>query len=434
MPQKRHATVGVKVGKVQVGGGAPVVVQSMTNTDTADAAATAQQCLELAQAGSELVRITVNMPEAAAQVAEIKQRLLDAGCDAPVIGDFHYNGHVLLTKYPDCARALDKYRINPGNVGHGQRRDEQFATICKVARDNGKPVRIGVNGGSLNQELVMQKMQENTDKDLGKTSEDIINECMVLSALQSTELAIESGLRKDQIIISCKVSRPRDLVDIYRDLAAKTDQPLHLGLTEAGMGAKGLVWSAASMGILLAEGIGDTVRVSLTPRPNGDRREEVYAACELLQSLGLRTFAPSVTACPGCGRTTSTTFQELAESIQAYIRDNMPEWKRNYEGVEELKLAVMGCIVNGPGESKAANIGISLPGTGETPRCPVYIDGQKFTTLEGNYDQLSAAFQALVNDYIAAKYPKRETPLPSSAVPASADHVTVTKRSLRVLA
>jgi (E)-4-hydroxy-3-methylbut-2-enyl-diphosphate synthase len=434
MPEKRHVTVGVKVGKVQVGGGAPVVVQSMTNTDTADAAATAQQCLELAQAGSELVRITVNMPEAAAQVAEIKQRLLDAGCDAPVIGDFHYNGHVLLTKYPDCARALDKYRINPGNVGHGQRRDEQFATICKVARDNGKPVRIGVNGGSLNQELVMSRMQENTDKNLGKSSEEIINECMVLSALQSTELAIESGLRKDQIIISCKVSRPRDLVDIYRDLAAKTDQPLHLGLTEAGMGAKGLVWSAASMGILLAEGIGDTVRVSLTPRPNGDRREEVYAACELLQSLGLRTFAPSVTACPGCGRTTSTTFQELAESIQAYIRDNMPEWKRHYEGVEELKLAVMGCIVNGPGESKAANIGISLPGTGETPRCPVYIDGQKFTTLEGNYDQLSAAFQALVNDYIAAKYPKRETPLPISATSVSGGHVTITKRSLRVLA
>ncbi len=434
MLHKRHTTVGVKVGKVLVGGGAPVVVQSMTNTDTADAAATAKQCLELAQAGSELVRITVNMPEASAKVAEIKQRLLDAGCDVPVIGDFHYNGHVLLTKYPDCAQALDKYRINPGNVGHGQRRDEQFATICKVARDNGKPVRIGVNGGSLNQELVMSRMQENTDKNLGKTSEEIINECMVLSALQSTELALESGLRKDQIIISCKVSRPRDLVDIYRDLAAKTDQPLHLGLTEAGMGAKGLVWSAASMGILLGEGIGDTVRVSLTPRPNGDRREEVYAACELLQSLGLRTFAPSVTACPGCGRTTSTTFQELAESIQDYIRDNMPEWKRHYEGVEELKLAVMGCIVNGPGESKAANIGISLPGTGETPRCPVYIDGQKFTTLEGNYDQLSSAFQALVNDYIAAKYPKRETPLPASAIPASGDHVAVTKRSLRVLA
>lgn len=411
-----------------------MVVQSMTNTDTADVAATAQQCLELAQAGSELVRITVNVPEAATAVPEIKKRLLDAGCNVPVIGDFHYNGHVLLTKYPDCARDLDKYRINPGNVGHGQRRDEQFATICKVARDNGKPVRIGVNGGSLNQELVMLKMQENTDRDLGKTSEDIINECMVLSAIQSTELAIESGLRKDQIIISCKVSRPGDLISIYRDLSAKTDQPLHLGLTEAGMGAKGLVWSAASMGILLEDGIGDTIRVSLTPRPSGDRRDEVYAACELLQSLGLRSFAPSVTACPGCGRTTSSTFQELAESIQGYIRDKMPEWKREYEGVEELKLAVMGCIVNGPGESKASNIGISLPGTGEAPRCPVYIDGQKFTTLEGTYDELSAAFQALVNDYVATKYHKRETPLPASAVTAAPAAVAASKTSLRVIA
>ncbi|MBZ5500992.1 MAG: flavodoxin-dependent (E)-4-hydroxy-3-methylbut-2-enyl-diphosphate synthase [Acidobacteriia bacterium] len=431
MVQNRHNTVRVQVGKIQVGGGAPVVVQSMTNTDTADAATTAQQCLELAQAGSELVRITVNVPEAAAAVPEIKKRLLDAGCDVPLIGDFHYNGHVLLTKYPDCARALAKYRINPGNVGHGQRRDEQFATICKVARDHNKPVRIGVNGGSLNQELVMHKMQENTDRNLGKTSEDILNECMVLSALESTALAIESGLRKDQIIISCKVSRPVDLVSIYRDLASQTDQPLHLGLTEAGMGAKGLVWSAASMGILLSEGIGDTIRVSLTPRPGGDRREEVYAACELLQSLGLRTFAPSVTACPGCGRTTSTTFQELAESIQGYIRENMPEWKRHYEGVEELKLAVMGCIVNGPGESKSVNIGISLPGTGESPRCPVYIDGQKFTTLEGTYDQLSAAFQALVNDYIATKYPKRETPLPAIHTPHAA---APEKSSLRVIA
>jgi (E)-4-hydroxy-3-methylbut-2-enyl-diphosphate synthase len=406
---QRHKTYGVRVGKVQVGGGAPVVVQSMTNTDTADPAGTAQQCLELAQAGSELVRITVNMPEAAAAVPEIKKRLLDVGCDVPIIGDFHYNGHVLLTKYPECARLLDKYRINPGNVGHGQRRDEQFATICKVARDNGKPVRIGVNGGSLNQELVMRKMQENTDDDLGKTSEEILNECMVLSAIQSTELALECGLRNDQIIISCKVSRPLDLIEIYRDLARKTEQPLHLGLTEAGMGAKGLVWSSASMGVLLAEGIGDTVRVSLTPRPGGDRREEVYAACELLQALGLRAFAPSVTACPGCGRTTSTTFQQLAESIQGYIRDKMPDWKREYEGVEELKLAVMGCIVNGPGESKAANIGISLPGTGETPRCPVYIDGQKFATLEGTYDELSVAFQKLVDDYISTKYAKRET-------------------------
>src|SRR6202142_2135495 len=421
MTEKRHQTVGVQVGKVQVGGGAPVVVQSMTNTDTADVASTTQQCLELAQAGSELVRITVNMPESAAAVPEIKKRLLDAGCD------------VLVTKFPDCARALDKYRINPGNVGHGQRRDEQFATICRVARDNGKPVRIGVNGGSLNQELVMQKMQENTDRDLGKTSEEIVNECMVLSALQSTELALESGLRKDQIIISCKVSRPRDLIEIYRDLAKKTDQALHLGLTEAGMGAKGLVWSAASMGILLDEGIGDTVRVSLTPRPGGDRRDEVYAACELLQSLGLRAFAPSVTACPGCGRTTSSTFQELAESIQGYIRDKMPEWKRHYEGVEEMKLAVMGCIVNGPGESKAANIGISLPGTGESPRCPVYIDGKHFNTLEGNYDELSAAFQKLVDDYISTKNAKRKNPLPEVSVPVPAA-TAAAKSALRVLA
>ncbi|MFZ0640171.1 MAG: flavodoxin-dependent (E)-4-hydroxy-3-methylbut-2-enyl-diphosphate synthase [Candidatus Acidiferrales bacterium] len=414
---QRHKTVGVKVGKVQVGGGAPVVVQSMTNTDTVDAASTAKQYLELAQAGSELVRVTVNIPEAAAAVPEIKQRVLDAGCDTPLIGDFHYNGHVLLTKYPDCAKALDKYRINPGNVGKGARRDEQFSTICKIAVDNGKPVRIGVNGGSLNQELVMRKMQENTDRDLGHTSEDIINECMVLSALESTELALACGLRKDQIIISCKVSRPRDLISIYRELARKTDQPLHLGLTEAGMAAKGLVWSASSMGVLLAEGIGDTVRVSLTPRPGGDRRDEVYAACELLQALGLRSFAPSVTACPGCGRTTSSTFQELAESIQNYIRDKMPEWKTKYEGVEELKLAVMGCIVNGPGESKAANIGISLPGTGEEPSCPVYIDGEKFVTLKGTYDELSAAFQKLVDDYVETKYSKRSSAREDSAHP-----------------
>ncbi|MGA2484303.1 MAG: flavodoxin-dependent (E)-4-hydroxy-3-methylbut-2-enyl-diphosphate synthase [Candidatus Acidiferrales bacterium] len=403
----RRKTYGVKVGHVLVGGGALVVVQSMTNTDTADVTGTTQQCLELAQAGSELLRVTVNVPEAAAAVPEIKKRLLDAGCRAPVIGDFHYNGHVLLTKYPECARALDKYRINPGNVGAGQRRDEQFSTICKVARDNGKPVRIGVNAGSLNQELVMRKMQENTDKDLGLSSEEIINECMVLSALESTALALECGLRHDQIIISCKTSRPRDLITVYRALAARTEQPLHLGLTEAGMGMKGTVWSAASIGVLLYDGIGDTIRVSLTPRPGGDRREEVYIACELLQALGLRSFSPSVTACPGCGRTTSTTFQELAESVQSYIREMMPVWKTQYEGVEEMTLAVMGCIVNGPGESKAANIGISLPGTGEAPRCPVYIDGQKFTTLEGTYDDLAAAFQALVDNYISTKYPRK---------------------------
>jgi (E)-4-hydroxy-3-methylbut-2-enyl-diphosphate synthase len=404
---KLHKTIGVRVGNVQVGGGAPVVVQSMTMTDTADAASTARQCIELAESGSEMVRVTVNVPEAAAAVPEIKKRMLDAGVTAPLIGDFHYNGHLLLTRFPACADALDKYRINPGNVGTGKRRDEQFATICGVARDRNKPVRIGVNGGSLNQELVVTKMQENTDRKLDRTSEDIINECMVLSAVQSTELALESGLRRDQIIISCKTSRPRDLIAVYRDLARKTDQPLHLGLTEAGMGAKGLVWSASAMGILLNEGIGDTIRVSLTPKPGGDRREEVYAACELLQALGLRSFSPSVTACPGCGRTTSSTFQELAERTQAYIRERMPEWKTQYQGVETMTLAVMGCVVNGPGESKAASIGISLPGTGEEPSCPVYIDGQHATTLRGTYEELDAAFRQLLETYVATKYPRR---------------------------
>ncbi|MDQ2969894.1 MAG: flavodoxin-dependent (E)-4-hydroxy-3-methylbut-2-enyl-diphosphate synthase [Acidobacteriota bacterium] len=415
MERRRHATVGVRVGLLQVGGGAPVVVQSMANTDTSDVASTSRQCIELAQAGSEMVRVTVNVPEAAQAVPEIKKQMLDAGVEAPLIGDFHYNGHVLLSKFPACAAALDKYRINPGNVGKGARRDEQFSTICRIAGDNAKPVRIGVNGGSLNQELVMEKMQENTDRELGRTSEEIINDCMVLSALQSTDLALQSGLRRDQIIISCKVSRPLDLISVYRDLASRTDQPLHLGLTEAGMGMKGLVWSSSAMGVLLNEGIGDTVRVSLTPRPGGDRREEVYAACELLQSLGIRSFSPSVTACPGCGRTTSTTFQELAERIQGYVRDKMPEWKTRYEGVEEMTLAVMGCVVNGPGESKAASIGISLPGTGEEPHCPVYIDGEHFTTLKGSSEELARAFRALVDDYVATKYRKRE---PSRAVSA----------------
>jgi len=404
---KLHRTVGVKVGPIQVGGGSPIVVQSMTMTDTAEAAATAQQCIELAEAGSEMVRVTVNLPEAAAAVPEIKQRMLDAGVTAPLIGDFHYNGHLLLTRFPACARALDKYRINPGNVGTGRRRDEQFATICKVAVEHGKPVRIGVNGGSLNQELIVAKMQENTDRDLGRTSEEIINECMVLSAVQSTELAIESGLRKNQIIISCKTSRPRDLIAVYRQLARQTDQPLHLGLTEAGMGMKGLVWSASAMGILLNEGIGDTIRVSLTPRPGGDRRDEVFAACELLQSLGLRSFAPSVTACPGCGRTTSSTFQELAERTQDYIRERMPQWRTEYEGVEEMTLAVMGCVVNGPGESKAASIGISLPGTGESPNCPVYIDGQHVTTLRGTYEELAESFRELIDSYVATRFARK---------------------------
>jgi (E)-4-hydroxy-3-methylbut-2-enyl-diphosphate synthase len=329
----------------------------------------------------------------------------DAGCLAPLIGDFHYNGHLLLTRYPETARALDKYRINPGNVGTGRRRDEQFTTICKVAVEHQKPVRIGVNGGSLNQELVVSRMQANTDLGLGRTSEAIINECMIVSALESTDLALEAGLTRNQIIISCKVSRPRDLIAVYRDLAAKTGQPLHLGLTEAGMGVKGIAWSASALAILLNEGIGDTIRVSLTPRPGGDRREEVYAACEILQALGLRSFAPSITACPGCGRTTSTTFQELAERVQSYVRLKMPEWKQTRPGVEAMTVAVMGCVVNGPGESKAANIGISLPGTGEAPNCPVYIDGRHVTTLRGTYEELAAAFQSLVDDYVDSHYP-----------------------------
>jgi (E)-4-hydroxy-3-methylbut-2-enyl-diphosphate synthase len=405
VPARLHRTIGVRVGRIQVGGGAPVVVQSMTLTDTADAAATARQCVELADAGSEMVRVTVNTPEAAAAVPEIKQRMLDAGCTAPLIGDFHYNGHLLLTRHPGAARALDKYRINPGNVGTGRRRDEHFATICRVAVEHDKPVRIGVNGGSLNQELVMAKMQENTDRLLGHTSEQIINECMVLSALQSTELAQESGLGRDHIIISCKVSRPRDLIAVYRDLSKRTDQPLHLGLTEAGMGAKGIAWSASALGILLNEGIGDTIRVSLTPKPGGDRREEVYVACEILQALGLRSFSPAITACPGCGRTTSSTFQELAERVQGYVRTQMPEWKRTHPGVEAMTVAVMGCVVNGPGESKAANIGISLPGTGEAPSCPVFVDGVHTTTLSGSYEELAAAFQRLIDQYVERRYP-----------------------------
>ena len=402
-----YRTTGVRVGDVQIGGGAKVVVQSMTITDTADAEATANQCIELTDAGSELVRITVNTPAAAEAVPEIRHRMLDRGCRTPLIGDFHYNGHLLLSRYPACAEALAKYRINPGNVGTGNRRDEQFVTICKIARDAGKPVRIGVNGGSLNQDLVMAKMQENTGRRLDRSSEEIINACMVISALESTALALEAGLSADQIVISCKVSSPRDLIAIYRELARQTTQPLHLGLTEAGMGLKGQIWSAAAMGILLEEGIGETIRVSLTPRPGGDRRDEVYAACELLQSLGLRSFAPSITACPGCGRTTSSTFQELAEQIQQHVRDMMPVWKTRYDGVEEMRVAVMGCVVNGPGESKAANIGISLPGTGEEPSCPVYVDGRHTTTLRGSSDELAKAFRQLVDDYVEQRYAKK---------------------------
>ncbi|HNU83392.1 MAG TPA: flavodoxin-dependent (E)-4-hydroxy-3-methylbut-2-enyl-diphosphate synthase [Thermoanaerobaculia bacterium] len=402
----RATTHPVLVGGVRIGGGAPIVVQSMTATDTADVAATVRQCHELARAGSELVRVTVNVPAAAAAVPEIRRRLDDLGCDVPLIGDFHYNGHLLLTEHPDCAAALAKYRINPGNVGFGDRRDEQFATICRIAVERGKPVRIGVNAGSLDQELVMAKMQENTDRGLGRSAEEIYADCMVISALQSTEAALACGLTEEQIVISCKVSRPPELVTVYRELARRTRQPLHLGLTEAGMGIKGVAWSAAALGVLLAEGIGDTIRVSLTPRPGGDRRDEVEAACEILQALGLRAFAASVTACPGCGRTTSTTFQELALRVQEYVRERLPAWKRERAGVEELKLAVMGCVVNGPGESKMANIGISLPGTGEAPTCPVFVDGRKHATLSGSPEELATQLIAIIEEYVSTHYPR----------------------------
>ncbi|MDX1630365.1 MAG: flavodoxin-dependent (E)-4-hydroxy-3-methylbut-2-enyl-diphosphate synthase [Thermoanaerobaculia bacterium] len=402
----REGTHRVSVGAVALGGGAPVVVQSMTNTDTADVEATVRQIRELVEAGSEMVRVTVNVDEAARAVPEIKARLVDGGVTAPLIGDFHYNGHLLLTRHPECVKALDKLRINPGNVGFGRKKDEQFATIVAVAAEHDKPVRIGVNGGSLDQALVTEKMEENTRRDLGKTSEEILNECMVISALESTSRALDHGLSEDRIVISCKVSRPRDLITVYRELAAKTRQPLHLGLTEAGMGRKGIVWSTSALSVLLAEGIGDTIRISLTPRPGGDRREEVAVACEILQALELRSFAPSITACPGCGRTTSTIFQELAVRIEEYVRERTPEWRERYPGFEELKLAVMGCVVNGPGESKAADIGISLPGTGEAPHCPVYVDGEPFTKLRGTYEELAEQFQILVEDYVASRWGK----------------------------
>jgi (E)-4-hydroxy-3-methylbut-2-enyl-diphosphate synthase len=407
-PAPRSLTHPVRIGGVVLGGGAPVVVQSMANTDTADAAATARQCSELAEAGSELVRITVNVPEAARAVPEIRRRLDDLGCGVPLVGDFHYNGHLLLTQFPECARTLDKLRINPGNVGRGKRRDEQFATICGVARDVGRPVRIGVNAGSLDPELVVAKMQENTDRDLGKSSEEVIRDCMLLSALDSTEQALACGLAENQIVISCKLSRPVDLIAVYRELAQRTRQPLHLGLTEAGIGVKGIAWSASALAVLLAEGIGDTIRVSLTPRPGGDRREEVRVACEILQALGLRSFAPQVTACPGCGRTTSTTFQELALRVEEHVHAKMPEWRELFAGVEELRLAVMGCVVNGPGESRAAHVGISLPGTGEAPTCPVFVDGRKFATLTGGYDELARRFLEIVDDYVATRFPRRQ--------------------------
>jgi (E)-4-hydroxy-3-methylbut-2-enyl-diphosphate synthase len=379
----------------------PVVVQSMTNTDTADAKATADQVVALARAGSQLVRVTVNNDEAAAAVPEIANRVADAGVIVPIVGDFHYNGHLLLTKYPDCARTLAKYRINPGNVG-SKRRDENFRTIVQCAVDNDKPVRIGVNWGSLDQDLLTQMMDENAKAAAPLDAHDVYIEAMLASALRSAELAESVGLRHDQIIISAKVSGVQDLVEVYRRLGARCDYPLHLGLTEAGMGMKGIVASASALAILLADGIGDTIRVSLTPKPNGDRTEEVLVAQQILQSLGLRSFAPQVTACPGCGRTTSTFFQRMAEDIQTYLREQMPVWRDAHPGVEELKVAVMGCVVNGPGESKHANIGISLPGTFEEPKAPVYVDGKLFTTLRG--ETIVQDFLKILDDYVATHY------------------------------
>jgi len=397
----RRPTVSTWIDGVQVGSAAPVVVQSMTNTDTADAAQTAEQVIALARAGSQLVRVTVNNESAAAAVPEIARRVTDGGVTVPIVGDFHYNGHLLLAKYPDCAAVLAKYRINPGNVG-GKRRDENFRTIVGIAADNAKPVRIGVNWGSLDQDLLTAMMDENARAGSPRDARDVYIEAMLASALRSAELAEEVGLAHDRIIISAKVSGVQDLVEVYRRLAARCDYPLHLGLTEAGMGTKGVVASTAGLSILLVAGIGDTIRVSLTPRPNGDRTEEVFVAQQILQSLGLRSFAPQVTACPGCGRTTSTFFQHMAEDIQTYLREQMPVWREHRPGVEELRVAVMGCVVNGPGESKHANIGISLPGTFEEPKAPVYVDGQLFTTLRG--DGIVQDFLKILDDYVAARY------------------------------
>ena len=397
---RRH-TVTVPVGGVKVGSAHPVVVQSMTNTDTADPAATAAQVAALAAAGSQIVRVTVNNDEAAQAVPELLARLGDLGVSVPIVGDFHYNGHLLLTKYAACAAALSKFRINPGNVG-SKRRDENFRTIAQVAADLGKPVRIGVNWGSLDQDLLTQMMDENARTAAPRDARDVYIEAMLESALRSAALAEEVGLGHDRIIISAKVSQVQDLVEVYRRLAPRCDYPLHLGLTEAGLGTKGVIASTAGLSILLAEGIGDTIRVSLTPRPGGDRTEEVYVAQQVLQSLGLRSFTPQVTACPGCGRTTSTFFQRMAEDIQGYLREQLPSWRGRYPGVEELKVAVMGCVVNGPGESKHANIGISLPGTFEEPKAPVYVDGELRTTLRG--DHIVPEFLAILDAYVERRY------------------------------
>ena len=399
---RRRISRQVAVGEVRVGGGAPIVVQSMTNTDTADAAATARQADALWRAGSELVRITVNTPEAAAQVAPIRERLDAMGCSVPLVGDFHYNGHKLLAQFPDCARALAKYRINPGNVGKGAKRDEQFASMIECALRFGKPVRIGVNWGSLDPELLARMMDENASRSEPLEADAVMREAVIRSALESARQAEAWGLPAERIVISCKMSQVQDLIAVYRSLAERCEYALHLGLTEAGMGSKGIVASTAALSVLLQEGIGDTIRVSLTPEPGGDRAREVQVAQEILQTMGLRAFAPMVSACPGCGRTTSTLFQELADRIQTYLRTQMPLWRESYPGVEEMRVAVMGCVVNGPGESKHADIGISLPGTNEVPVAPVYVDGRKTVTLKG--ERIAEEFQAIVEDYVKQKY------------------------------
>ncbi len=405
----RRRSVPVRIGAITVGGTAPVIVQSMTNTDTADIEGTVQQVKSLAKAGSELVRITVNTDEAAAAVGPIRERLAQLNVSVPLVGDFHFNGHKLLKAHPECARALAKYRINPGNVGRGSKRDTQFAEMIEVACEHDKPVRIGVNWGSLDQDLLTRLMDENSSRPEPLEASAIMHEALVQSALGSAARAEELGLPHDHIVISCKVSGVQDLISVYRELARRCDHALHLGLTEAGMGSKGIVASTAAMAVLLQEGIGDTIRVSLTPDPGGDRTQEVLVAQEMLQTMGLRAFMPMVVACPGCGRTTSTFFQELAQKIQSHLRQQMPEWRKQYVGVEDMTVAVMGCVVNGPGESKHANIGISLPGTGERPVAPVYIDGQKGPTLKG--DQIAEEFQALVEDYVARSFaPKPGAP------------------------
>ena len=398
----RHVTIPVKIGDVSVGGHAPIVVQSMTNTDTANVAATTRQVLELAQAGSELVRITVNSVEAAAAVPHIREALDRADCNVPLIGDFHFNGHKLLNDYPDCAAMLAKYRINPGNVGKGKKRDEQFARMIEIACEHDKPVRIGVNWGSLDQALLARLMDANAKLTEPKEPTEIMHTAMVASALESAQQAEAFGLGHNKIILSCKMSGVQDLISVYQDLAAQCDYPLHLGLTEAGMGSKGIVASTAALAVLLQQGIGDTIRISLTPEPDGDRCQEVVVAQEILQSMGLRSFTPMVVSCPGCGRTSSTYFQQLAQDIQSYLRHKMPEWRKTHHGVEKMTVAVMGCVVNGPGESKHANIGISLPGTGEKPVAPVYVDGEKTVTLKG--ENIAAEFQQIVDDYVKQKY------------------------------